>query len=302
MSERKAVIVVYFGRFGNSVLLSLKTLLENDIDVYFFSDNEVNIESNNLFKIYIGKKEFNALVYEKMGFDPKIQYGYKLCDFKIFYPLIFGAYLKLDYFYIGFCDVDVVYGNLDFFIDSAELSGFDIIGSRGHFMLFNERSLRFVYEFFLKNKKVYDFVVGLLESKYHFAIDEFNFLHKVLERMEVRGELKWDREFSIKAVDINYFRKEIYCSNRSSYISNAHISKNCINIVHNDITEEVPYIHYQKRPFPLQLDDALLCAENEGFSIFNIISDRLYYKFKVGPFFVVRSNKRKLSKLIDVFL
>lgn len=302
MIEKKAVIVVYFGEFGHSVLLSLKTLINNNIDVYFFSDNSINIESNNFFRFHFEKKEFDALVFSKMGFNPKIEYGYKLCDFKVFYPLIFESYLKLNYKFIGFCDVDVVYGNLDFFIGSSESKGFDVIGSRGHFMLFNERSLSFIYSFFLDNKNVYDFVTKLLRSKYHFAIDEFNFLHKILEKMEGNGKLRWDKEFSIKAVDINYFRKKIYCSNRSSYIEKISIVNNYVNIFYNDITEDVPYIHYQKRPFPQKLDNGFLCSENSDFSILSIIYDRIYYKIKIGNFFVVNLNRKILLNLVDVFL
>lgn len=302
MDLNKALIVVYFGDIGRPVLTSLETLLKNELDVYLFSDNSVDIDSNKLFQFKIEKDDFNKLSSKTLGFNPNLESAYKLCDFKYFYPNIFKEYLAKDYAYIGFCDVDVLYGDIDKYICQSVLKGSDVIGSRGHFMLFNEVAIKIIDEFFLSKKKGYTFTKNILISNYHFAFDEFNFLHKVLDRLNQKGILIWDEFFSLNAVDICYFKRMIFCVNRNVILNQIIFNDNLMKISYDDIVEEVPYIHYQKRPFPLALDSVSLSDANHDFSFFSMLISRLKYKIKDGPFLYVWLKKQQFIFLVDKYL
>ncbi len=62
----------------------------------------------NVKLIYKTLNDISLLATEKLGFEINIKYGYKLCDFKPAYGLIFSELLK-EYDFWGHCDIDIKY-------------------------------------------------------------------------------------------------------------------------------------------------------------------------------------------------
>lgn len=63
-----------------------------------------------------------------------IKNPYKLCDYRPMYGYIFEEYLK-EYYYWGFCDTDIILGNLSKFITVDMLKEYDKIFCLGHLTL-----------------------------------------------------------------------------------------------------------------------------------------------------------------------
>ncbi len=120
-------------------------------------------------------EDINALASEKLGFAVNISNGYKLCDFKPAYGLVFSDLLK-DYDFWGHCDVDLIFGNIRTFITDDLLAKYDLISVRpdwipGCFLLFkNNLKMNTLFTHSKDYKKVFS-------SNIHYCFDETNFAH-----------------------------------------------------------------------------------------------------------------------------
>jgi len=60
-----------------------------------------------------------------LGFEVDIESEYKLCDFKPAYGLIFSEHFK-DYDFWGYCDIDIIFGNIRAYMTDVLLNEYDI--------------------------------------------------------------------------------------------------------------------------------------------------------------------------------
>ena len=98
------------------------------VDFLIFTDNEdpsIHLPPNVKLIPY-SIEQFKADANKVLGFEVALQSGYKLCDFKPVYGCIFYDYIK-DYDFWGYCDVDVIFGNIRSFMTDELLSEYDII-------------------------------------------------------------------------------------------------------------------------------------------------------------------------------
>lgn len=109
----------------------------------------------------------------KLGFAVKIKNGYKLCDFKPTYGILFSEILK-KYDFWGHGDIDVIFGKIRNFITDEILYNNDLISARhdsltGQFLLFrNSHKMNTLFTLSKDYKKV-------LSSEQHYCFDETNF-------------------------------------------------------------------------------------------------------------------------------
>lgn len=108
------------------------------------------------------KERFSSSV----GFEVCLEKPYKICDFKPLFGLAFKDELE-GYDFWGHCDLDMIFGCIDNFISYSILNQYDVIGSRGHLILYrnNERinslyklkGSLFSYKTVFKNPESYNF-------------------------------------------------------------------------------------------------------------------------------------------------
>lgn len=134
-----AIIVPYFGSFPNYFDLWLKTaeFQKGLVDFLLFTDCQVEQEiiPSNVRVIDMDYNEVEKRVNSLLPFKVKMYSPYKITDYKPLYGKIFSDYLK-EYDFWGFCDVDLIWGNLAHFITHDVLKNYDRIYSRGHLELF----------------------------------------------------------------------------------------------------------------------------------------------------------------------
>lgn len=171
-----AIIICYIGKlpwYTNYFLHSCK--FNPDIDVYIITDDkdfEAEIPENVHF-VYKTLNEINKLATEKLGFETQIISGYKLCDFKPVYGLLFSELIE-KYDFWGHGDLDVIYGDIRKFMTEEVLQEYDVIAVRddyltGYFQLFrNNEKIRILFMESKDYKKV-------LSDKKHYCFDETNF-------------------------------------------------------------------------------------------------------------------------------
>lgn len=128
-----AFVIPYFGKFPDMFdywLVSAK--YNSTIDFIMFTDNEkpcncpVNIKWNVINFEQI-KERIKSVVQTPVTIDS----AYKLCDFRPTYGDIFKEELK-NYDFWGWCDVDLVFGNIRNFVTDEILEQYDKIGVLGH--------------------------------------------------------------------------------------------------------------------------------------------------------------------------
>ncbi len=129
----------------------------------------------NIKMIFRSLGQISMLASEKLGFDVNIEYGYKLCDFKPAYGLIFKELLQ-GFDFWGHCDIDIIFGDIREFITDELLDKYDLISVRhdwlsGCFLLYrNTVKLNTLFLNSRDHKKVFT-------SPKHYCFDETNFAH-----------------------------------------------------------------------------------------------------------------------------
>ena len=87
------------------------------------------------------------IIYKKIG--THLKSVYKLCDYKPTYGYLFEEYIK-EYKFWGYCDVDVIFGDLSKFVNEERLKNFDKIYDLGHLSIY--RNIKKIREAFMGNE------------------------------------------------------------------------------------------------------------------------------------------------------
>ena len=134
--NNKCIICVYFGNVPNYYELWLKSVNYNkDYDYLLITDSYVPYTDKNLTVINMELSSFEKLARKKLSVKLNITHAYKLRDFKPVYGIILSDFLT-DYEYWGYCDLDIILGDLNQFITPDILEKYDKIFPLGHFALY----------------------------------------------------------------------------------------------------------------------------------------------------------------------
>lgn len=131
-----AILITFFGKFPTYIDYFLETCGHNkSIDFIFFIDDRSyrNSKFPNVSFIYLDKAAFNALATEKIGVPVNIRQGYKLCDLRPMYGVIYEEYLA-SYTFWGYCDTDMLFGDIATVLTPDLLNNHDIISSHSRYM------------------------------------------------------------------------------------------------------------------------------------------------------------------------
>lgn len=172
MNQKSILLILpYFGKWPVWFEAHLKSIAYNEtINWLIVTDCEIpqHYPSNIRFVATTLQElnvEVNRVVEANVPLTPR-----KLCDIRPAYGEIFKEYVA-GYDFWGFCDMDVIWGNIRKFITDDILNDYDIISSRkesisGHFNLFrNSPQINLMY------KQIPNFTELLEEPKFMW-IDE----------------------------------------------------------------------------------------------------------------------------------
>jgi hypothetical protein len=129
------LITVYFGPWPPWFNLFLESCKSNvNIDFLIFSDNPVLTQNlPNIKSVFLTLNDFNSRVSEILKLNITISDPYKLCDFKPVFGEVFGDYIK-EYNFWGYCDIDIIFGQISKFISNKSFAEYDIISTYSGFL------------------------------------------------------------------------------------------------------------------------------------------------------------------------
>ena len=135
--NRIAIILPYFGKLPDYFGLFLNSCKENPtIDWYLFTDDRRTYAfPSNVYVEYMSFSDLKSFFQEKFDFDICLNTPYKLCDYKPAYGYIFSDLIK-DYDFWGYCDLDLLWGNIRKFLPDGEIIKYDKVGHLGHLALY----------------------------------------------------------------------------------------------------------------------------------------------------------------------
>ena len=211
-------IIVYIGDFPWYFPYFLHSCHYNpSVDFLIFTDNPnplVNLPPNVKLIPY-SIRQFKVDAAKSLSFEIAIESGYKICDFRPAFGCIFYEYIK-DYDFWGYCDVDVIFGNIRAFMTDELLNEYDVISARhdyltGCFALFrNNQDMREVFKQSKDYRKVFTNPLNFFFDETNFAFDAFKkgvhysqiqteveSMTHVVRRLQEENKLKAYFEFQI---------------------------------------------------------------------------------------------------------
>lgn len=252
MDKSIVFIIPYFGNFPNYFQAWLKTCEKNsDIEFYIFSDIKLDFKLPENVKLFsMTLNEIKNRISEIVGFECCLNNAYKLCDYKPAYGEIFQDYISA-FEYWGFCDMDLLWGNIREFITGEILENNEIILTRGHCSIFKNISTVNAYYRTLECGKYQDYKSVFMTSENR-AFDEWA-AHK-------GGGLSYILHYNKKQM----YDEKIYCdlktknykfvptSKEISTMSKFHVCKEgLVGIDKNGKERSFLYVHFQKRPIAI---------------------------------------------------
>lgn len=237
------VFIPYFGKLPNNFLAwEISALANSTIDFYFFTDINME-EKSNIKVINISFEDFKAKISKCVGFKIECETPYELCDIKPCYGEVFSEY-TLGYDFWGYCDIDLMFGDIRSFITDEMLEKYDRFFINGHFSLYRNIS---------RMNELYRSEGSHPEYNYKDAFstnDQYYF-------DEFRGmELKCYRN------NIKLFQNEEMYIDISPKLSHfEYEEKRCVYLYKdghlyvrgNDFDKEILYVHFQKRRIDCKL-------------------------------------------------
>ena len=136
------VIVVWMGAFSNGFPLWLNSVKMNPtIDFYIITDQDFSGDvPHNVFFIRNTLSGVKKIFEKELGIKICLKKPYKLCDYKpIWWMLIDNRLHNYDYY--GYCDVDMVFGDIRHFLTDEFLDKYDKILT-GDILLFTRTTKR----------------------------------------------------------------------------------------------------------------------------------------------------------------
>lgn len=158
--EDKAVFLIpYFGKIPDYFDLWAQSAGMNpSFSFFIFSDLAFDVaQYSNIRLIPMSFDQLKERIQSLMDFKITLHSYYKLCDYKPAYGHIFSEYIE-DFDFWGFCDIDLIMGDISHFITKDTFDRYDKILYQGHFTLMrNTEKMKLLYRRNLRNVQDYRF-------------------------------------------------------------------------------------------------------------------------------------------------
>lgn len=269
------IIVAYFGHLPNYFQLWLDSCAYNElVDFLVFTDDRTPFEyPDNVIVEYCTFEEIKKRFTDNYDFDVHLETPYKLCDFKPAYGDVFFDYVR-GYDYWGHCDLDMLWGDIMFFLGEAIAEAYDKIMALGHLSLYRNTIENNV----LYKRNVLPFMnyKDIFSSGCSYGFDEtdsysINHIFRAEGRRLFYKDIYADIDELSSGMDIVHYDLESNCFNvekKEQYFSfedGKVFSHYCENGQWKK--REYVYLHFQKRNMKLEITrgDPPFIITNWGF-------------------------------------
>ena len=273
------LIIPYFGKLPKFFPYFLLTAKRNQkIDFLIYTDQNVDqfevLNADNIEFKTLSFDDLRKKVQSKFEFKISLKTPYKLCDYKVAYGFIFEEELK-GYDYWGFCDTDVLLGDIYQFLEEHSFFENDYAryGLLGHLQIFkNSQEVNHVFMSGQGLNYRLDYH-NVFTNEQNFIFDEADGIQKLFEKFGL-SQLQLTcyhdidiRHFSFKRYNEKEAQRYYFWSEKNGLES--------IEIKDKKLFVEHPlYVHFQKR--------TILCPEFEVADSFYVIPNRLVVGDKIS--------------------
>ena len=307
---KKILINVYFGKLNNYFDLWLESCkYQTSYTFLLFTDDQTEYDyPDNVKVVYTTFDKLKARLRKIYDFDFVLDRPYKLCDYKAAYGDIFSDYIE-GYDFWGYCDLDLIFGNLDGICTDAILDSYDKISERGHFALYrNNEELRNAYKLraegtlFYKDvfssPKIFGFDESwfedginhiLIKNRYRVMLRPINYADILRRPYGLRTIREIIEDENVKKYELS--KKKIF------YIFNKGVLTQYSLIKHRIVANEELYIHLLKRPMVNNVTNKN-CFKIVPRNRFENI--RNAKKVNMWSFFFINENSTFLEKSINL--
>lgn len=255
---KSVIIIPYFGKFPTFFQYFLNSCKYNkDFDWLIYTNDKTKFDYPSNVKVnYISFDEFKDFVQSKFDFKIEIIRPHKLCDFKVAYGYIFNDEIA-GYDYWGHGDLDVIYGDLNKFLNPLMNEAYDKIYSLGHLSLYkNNLRVNTAFKLPINGKDVYKIVFS---NDRGYAFDEWHCKLGSINDIFKNGGFKFYEFNQCANLDSQFsgFKLSNYIINFGNYaldtnyhnvfkFNNGKLYRYFINFDKIHIAE-YPYLHFHKR-------------------------------------------------------
>jgi hypothetical protein len=196
MSPSIGILIPYFGRWPAGVELFFETARRNPaLDFLVYTDCDTSVtDAPNVRFIEMTLGAYVELANERTGLGLSLPDAYKLCDLRPLFGHIHEAEFR-DHDFYGWCDVDLLLGDVRSFYTDDLLERFDVFSTHahrisGHFALFrNTERNRLMY------RRIYRWEEALRNPDF-VGIDEHGitnaYLMTVVDRFNEKFGVRFD--------------------------------------------------------------------------------------------------------------
>lgn len=255
----KSVVLIlpYFGKFPDIFPLFLKTAAKNpNINFLIISDSEENIDyPGNVIVLSQTFSEFRELMEKRLGQTIVLEKPYKLCDYKPVYGYVLSEQIK-QYDYWGYCDCDLIWGDLYSFIEPLMEKGYDKIFASGHLTLYRNTQ---------ENNELFRTLDGgslfseiSKDNQIYWFDEDYQGKSNIHDLFLKSGKKVFAEDFSVNFnIDTNCFQRKMYSPENRTYIDIPYEKEQyywdagkIYQVKKREETlaiTEYPYIHFQLR-------------------------------------------------------
>lgn len=273
------LIIPYFGKLPTFFPYFLLTAKRNQkIDFLIYTDQKVDqfeiLNAKNIEFVTLSFDDLREKIQSKFDFKISLKTPYKLCDYRVAYGLIFEEELK-EYDYWGFCDTDVLLGDIYQFLEKHSFFENDYAryGLFGHLQIFkNSQEVNYIFMSGQGSNYRLDYQ-NVFTNEQTFIFDEADGIQKIFEKTNFK-QLQ-DKFFD--DIDISHFSFREYGEHepRRYYFWSEENGLESINLIDGNIEINRPlYAHFQKR--------TIKCPEFEAADSFYVIPNQLVVGEKIS--------------------
>lgn len=240
------LIIPYFGKLPNYFELWLKSVSYNKtVNFLLITDDKTQYDYPKNVKVkYTTFKEVQNNIYNLLDFKVKIKEPYKLCDYRPFYNFIFQKEIR-EFDFWGYCDLDIIFGDIRRFLTDEILDKYSKIYTRGHLTLFkNTQEINEV----VKNDKIdyrYRNYKEVFNTNYPCHFDEWGGISRMFECLGISQYDEIDfADLKVKSINFEPLFHKKLSGKRGIFIWNEGKLYFQYDI---DKYEEMIYAHFQKR-------------------------------------------------------
>ena len=279
------LISPYFGKLPINLNYFLKSCEYNPtIDWIILTDDD-NYKHfacpKNVTIIHVSFEWIKNRITNKFDFPIYIDEPYKLCDFRPAYGYIFEDYIK-SYSHWGYCDLDIVFGNISNYVTKKLLSKYDKLFAVGHMSIY--KNTQEVNKRFMASVTKYN-------EKFKIPITYKEILSIPLNCIFDEKSMLLDIHIIYNELKIPYYDNRDIIANIAYYTKDFTLFEGKIENISDIIflwekghlfmkyiangklyTIEYMYVHIEKRMIPIEnkiINDSFIITPNSYYSDFN---------------------------------